>query len=223
MALPTEKKRGCGWKKVGGLYLIGGIMNAPCDRLPITLTTCPTCGEGLKVGKGFTKINPFKMWGNHGMEFKQDIQEAVDCHDQPTCYVCNPLDGIGYLMRVGEKFYTPENFMAEARQMGVSKRIPFIPRELRVGVTPIFLVHKKAGWRYDEVPDGKGRQKRVVVPTDAVFAAFIPMRIEQLVWKKDLKGKKGKELRESLEKRGITIVEVPDNDRDHRPNKERKK
>jgi len=209
--MAVEKVRGCGYRKVGGLYLIGGIMNAPCDRLPITLTVCETCGAGIKVGKGFTKINPFKLWGNHDGEVTDDRIET--CHDPKSCYVCYPLDGVGFIMRCGEKFYTMDSFMNEARAMGVSKRIPFIPRELKVGETPIFLVHKKAGWKYEDVPDGKNGQKRMVVPCDGIFSAFIPMRIEQLVWEKDIKGKKGQQLIKDLEKRGITPVVIPDKER----------
>jgi len=227
--MAQEAKRGCGYRRVGGIYLIGGIMNAPCDRLPITLHVCETCGAGIKVGKGFTKINPFKLWGNHPDEIDPKeavilpsggsamVEEHVHCHDPLSCYVCYPTDGVGFMMRCGEKFYTMDSFMNEARAMGVSKRIPFIPRELKVGETPIFLVHKKAGWKYEDVPDGKNGQKRMVVPCDGIFSAFIPMRIEQLVWEKDLRGKKGDKLRADLEKRGITIVPIKNGDKDHAP------
>ena len=234
--MAVEKVRGCGYRKVGGLYLIGGIMNAPCDRLPITLTVCETCGAGIKVGKGFTKINPFKLWGNHPMETVTPISGLVtvdkgdnaelrmQCHDPESCYVCYPTDGVGFIMRCGEKFYTMDSFMNEARAMGVSKRIPFIPRELKVGETPIFLVHKKAGWKYEDVPDGKNGQKRMVVPCDGIFSAFIPMRIEQLVWEKDIKGKKGQQLIKDLEKRGITPVVIPNKERGgvHDPNSKKR-
>lgn len=214
--MAQEKVRGCGYRKVGGIYLIGGIMNAPCDRLPITLTVCDICGAGLKVGKGFTKINPFKLWGNHDGAVTDDGIET--CHDPAHCYVCNPTDAIGYMMRCGEKFYTMDTFMQEARTLGVSKRIPFIPKELEVNKTPIFLVHKKAGWKYDDVTNGKGGQSRMVVPCDGIFSAFIPTRVEQLVWEKDLKGKKGQKLIKDLKKRGITVVPIHNKDKDHDPN-----
>ena len=216
MSLGTEQIRGCGWRKVGGIYLIGGIMNKSCDRLPITLTVCDTCGAGIKVGKGFTKINPLKLWGHHAMNYR-------GCKDPSQCYVCFPDGGIGYMMRCGEKFYTMDSFIEEARDMGVSKRIPFIPKDLEVNKTPVFLVHKKAGWEYAEELTNETGQERIIVPCDGIFSAFIPTHIEQLVWAKDLKGKNGKALRERLEKRGITIVEVADGDRDHDPNVRKKK
>ena len=217
--MAIEAKRGCGYRKVGGLYLMGGIINAPCDRLPMNLEICPVCSSGLKVGKGFTEINPFKLWGNHGIAFDERTKEVTDCHDPETCYVCYPPDSAAFLMRVGGKFYTVNSFMLEATAMGVSKRIPFIPRKLEVGKTPIYLVHKKAGWKYTE---GNG-EKKLIDETDAIFTAFVPTHIEQLVWEKDLKGKKGKALREQAEKRGITIVPVPNKDKDHDPNYKPKK
>lgn len=218
--MAIEAKRGCGYRKVGGLYLMGGIMDSSCDRLPMNLEVCPTCGSGLKVGKGFTEINPFMLWNYHAVT---QAAEAVAkgtaevCRDPKTCCVCYPPDDIAYVMRVGDKFYSVKTFMVEANSMGVCKRIPFIPRKLKVGKTPIYLVHKKAGWKY------ASGEKKLIDVTDAIFNAFIPTRIEQLVWVKDLKGKKGKALWEQLEKRGITVIPVPNKDRDHDPNYKPKK
>jgi hypothetical protein len=49
--MAIERKRGCGYRKVGGMYLVGdeGIW-VPCDRLPIILDVCPACGGGIKPG-----------------------------------------------------------------------------------------------------------------------------------------------------------------------------
>jgi len=44
-----------------------------------------------------------------------------------------------------------------------------------------------------------------------IFCAFIPKRVEKLVWESELTDEK----REQLEKRGITPVSIPDGDMDN--------
>ncbi|GAJ18049.1 unnamed protein product, partial [marine sediment metagenome] len=63
--MAVEERRGCGFRKVGGMYLCGEFVSSPCDRMPFPLTTCPVCGQGIKVSRGFTQVNPFQLWGIH--------------------------------------------------------------------------------------------------------------------------------------------------------------
>src|SRR5262252_7875702 len=56
--MAVETRRGCGHRKTGGLYLMGGKLSAPCCKLPIPLDVCPTCGAGVKQSRGWTWINP---------------------------------------------------------------------------------------------------------------------------------------------------------------------
>jgi len=194
--MAIEERRGCGYRKVGKLYLVGGVLTSPCDRLPIELKVCPICGEGIRVTRSLWKINAFKLWGNHaGCYF---------CNEK--CFVCYPpgQDGFpSYILGVGTKFYSPEEFVNEAREMGVSKAIPFVPKELVVGKTVIFLSH----------PTGIEihKESHCIEKKPAVVSAFIPFGIEQLVWESQLTD----EMRKDLEKRGITPVSVPDGDGDH--------
>src|SRR5207302_7622776 len=53
----VEAKRGCGYRKIGGLYFVGGGRGVACDRLPIPLDICPTCGHGIKQTRGFTWVD----------------------------------------------------------------------------------------------------------------------------------------------------------------------
>ena len=200
--MAVERERECGYRKVGGMYLVGGILDAPCDRLPIELVVCKVCGQGQRVGKGFTKFDPYELWGVH-----------EKCKDSKGCYCCYPPH-LGYMMRVGSGFYNMETFIHEARQMGVSKRIPFIPRELVVGLTPIYLVHKEAIVKYPNWMDKKNTNQEVTI-SDGVFAAFIPQRIETLMWQSELATEWGEKRAERLEKRGVTIIPIPDGDEDH--------
>lgn len=203
--MAVEAKRGCGYRKVGGTYLIGGILSAPCDRLPYKLDICPICGQGIKVGRAFTQINPLKAFGEH-----------ENCQDQVRpCIMCQPKDTVAFIMLVGEKFYSPQYFATEAMSMGVCKRIPFIPKELKLNETPIYLAHRKAC-----IVNGNGETDRRgnIKLTDfatGIFAAFIPTKIEKLFWEKDLEGKKGEKLLKKLEKQGITPVAIPNGDKDH--------
>jgi len=244
--MAQEAKRGCGYRKVGGYYLIGGQLSAPCDRLPYKLEVCPVCGAGVKPSRGFTQINPLHLFGYH-----------LDCHDEyRPCIVCDPKDEVAYMMNVGEKFYrTPEIFMEEARAMGVSKRIPFVPKELKLGKTVIYLCHPKAFEVYDydknevlaQIPKVIGtaleRELNVFGPSTlnvcenvpqveqidflqaqgalftaekkkkvyGIFAAFIPQRVEKLLWEHQATID---EL-EKLEKHGITPVIIKNGDIDH--------
>lgn len=52
-----DQQRGCGWRTPGGLYLMAGGVAAPCGKLPLPLTTCPTCSAGVKFARGWTWVD----------------------------------------------------------------------------------------------------------------------------------------------------------------------
>jgi len=78
--MAIEPKRLCQYRKVNGLYLCGEYISAECDRMPFPLTTCPVCGGGVKVSRGFTRIIPGQLFGNH--------QDCQDLHR--PCFLCDP-------------------------------------------------------------------------------------------------------------------------------------
>ena len=191
--MAIEPRRGCGYRKVGGLYLVSGGVWASCDRLPIEIGACPVCGHGLQFTRALTEINPFRLWGDH-----------QDCRDTFICHACRPDDGVAYVMGVGERYYTPQNFITEGNMMGVCKRIPYIPKNMVLGQTWVYLSHHKLIY--------VGKENGKDVYKQGIFAAFRPERVEMLLWKRQATKKKLKE----LEKRGITPVIVPDGDTDHK-------
>lgn len=215
-----EQKRGCGFRHVGGTYLVGNYISIPCDRLPYPLHECPVCGAGIHFTRGVAKINPLKLFGVH-----------ENCVDKfRPCFICDPTEEPAYLMFVGERYYkTPEEFSTEAKAMGVSKRIPgnSIPKDLEVGNTIIYLAHPKA-CRVKE-PAGVMQEAMAILdthqprlcdveqekPAPGIFSAFIPQRIERLFWESELKREKGKKLKESLAKKGITPIAIKNGDNDH--------
>ena len=217
--MAQEERRGCGFRKVGGLYLFGEYISVPCDRLPYPLTTCPTCGAGIKFSRGFTKINPLGLFGPHN-----------NCRDKVRpCFVCDPTEEPAFIMGVGSRYYeTPGDFAKEAQRMGVSKRIPWIPKELKLGETVVYLAHSKAyvsNVKEAEIlqlamavvsKEEKNHQPRLVGAKEfkyslGIFSAFIPQRVEKLIWEHDATP----EELEKLKKRGITPVTIKDGDLDH--------
>lgn len=227
--MAVEAKRGCGYRKVGGLYLCGSGISISCDRLPYEIKYCPVCGSGIKFTQGFTWI-----------DWKEFAGEHKNCKDkQLMCYLCVPdIHPQPYgLLWVGESFYTPQHFIKEVLEMGVSKRIPFIPKGLKLGETVVLLAHKKAvmrqlteeemekqgyelpatileGETYEgfKVPEG---QRFTVYSVSkefpGIFYAFKPVTIEMPIWKSELTDEK----REELVKRNITPIPIPDGDIDH--------
>jgi len=44
------------------------------------------------------------------------------------------------MMWVGGKFYSRESFITEAKKMGVSKKIPFVPKDITIGESKVYLI-----------------------------------------------------------------------------------
>ncbi len=149
-----EGKRGCGFRKPGGFYLVCDGPGRPCGKLPLPLHVCPTCSAGIKPARGWTWID--------GSALATQIQ----CHSLPCRPFC-PLSGapgrVG-LIWVGEQYYpAPEHFDREATRMGISRRLGAIPNGFVPRQTWVWLAHRKT----------------CVGP--AVFRVFLPERIEVVV------------------------------------------
>jgi len=203
--MAVESIRGCGYRKVGGLYLCGAGATMACDRLPYELKVCPTCGGGVKFTRGFSWLDWYKYAGDHSV-----LNEGCKCGFQ--CPACHPQAGSQPygLLWIGDQFYTPEEFTQEALTQGVSRRIAAIPRKLKLGETWILFAHIKAcGTRLEDQPDNT--RKRVGVP--GVFYAHRPQTVELLIWESEATEEKLAE----LEKKHITPIIIPDGDVDHDP------
>jgi len=195
--MPAESERGCGYRKVGSLYLVGSGLSRSCDMIPLALEPCPHCGFEIPRHEGF-------MWlakqyfvppaRNHR------ASAVKECECPPNCPVCWPApEGKYGLMWVGSIAYTPDSFVKEAITLGVSKKISEIPKALVLGETWIMLAHKKVPFRtqyrwaeLQEEPEFK----------PAIFYAFRPLRVEMPIWKNKATAKRIRE----LEDQGITPV-----------------
>lgn len=195
--MAVEAKRGCGYRKVGGLYLVGEGLAAVCDRLPYELKVCPCCGAGIKQARGFTWLDAEQFLGTH-----------KDCKDNfsSPCPICIPLPQKYGLLWVGEKYYSPQSFIEEAKKLGVSKRIPQIPKDFKLGETWILLAHPKVISK----PDPEKKDLFKYYP--AIFYVFRPQRIEKIITHKQAT----KTMLKKLAKRKITPIIVPDDDKDHK-------
>jgi hypothetical protein len=194
MRMFIEKERGCGYRKVGAMYLVGEGIPVNCDRLPFALLVCPTCGAGVKFSRGFTWIDWYEYAGIH-----------KDCRDPYLCPICVPpkeSDRYG-LLWVGKRYYTPESFVQEAIEMGVSKRIAQIPKNLELGRTRILLAHPEACENI--CPDNQDCDVKGKPKGPGIFYSFIPQRVEMIITKEQ---SEDKEYIEKLKRRGITPVVI---------------
>jgi hypothetical protein len=216
--MAIEAKRGCGFRKCGGLYLVGEGIAVGCDRLPLPLEVCPTCNQGIKPSLGFSWIESTILGGNCP-------KEGAECHLNSQCEICFPrfidkeIDNGSVktiirvpkklaLMWVGSRFYRlPREFIEEAMKLGVSKRIMAIPRGLQIGDL-VLLAHRQAVNRQATGKDGMPKNEKA----PGIFYGFHITRFEKIVT--ETMAKDEKEM-EKLKARNITPVVVPDGDKDH--------
>jgi hypothetical protein len=181
MNIPTiyESARGCGFRKSGGTYLRCDGAGWSCGVLPILLRVCPCCGGGVKPARGFTWIN------------LDQLAIKITCNRDGGCGPC-PLASAKIhragLLWCGEKFYArPEDFISEAKYMGVSRRIATVPKDFVIGETWVAIAHRKA----------------VLYSSPGIFYIFKPDRIEYVV-----RGDETEQELERLMKRGLSPVRV---------------
>jgi len=213
--MAVEAARGCGYRKVGGLYLVGGGgIHVECDRLPYEIKNCPTCGSGIHFSRGFTWLDWRKYAGDHF--------EVCNCLGRiRPCPICRPsMYPQPYaLIWIGDRFYTPEEYTRESFQMGVSRRLPTPagkiprgPKGLKLGETWVLCAHIRALGTRMVTDEGATVPHEENVP--GVFYVFTPTALEFLLWKSEATP----ERLEELTKAGITPVVIPDGDKDHDPN-----
>lgn len=202
----VDHERGCGWRKEGGLYLVGGGLSQPCGKMPIPLRTCPCCGHGVKPARGWTWVDA------------DALAAPYACRDEQAdrCCTC-PLGrkiGMAGLLWIGEQYYkAAEDFCRESDEHGVSRRISRVPKGFVAGQTWVLLAHRHTmkercseckgnGGTFGGKPcvacEGTGETM-----TPAVFRLFQPKAIEYVT-----KGDETQEQLDALAKRGITPVKV---------------
>lgn len=204
-----DKRRGCGFRKAGGLYLTCPAIGAGCGKLPIPLTVCPTCNAGIKPSRGYTWVEADRLTALRACGF--DTNYCLRCP-----LASNALGRAG-LLWIGEKYYRrPEDWSREANEQGVSRRVPHVPKGFILGRTWVLVAHRKAIQQGCTLCQGNGHavepKPTEVCPecngegytwTAAIFHAFRPTAVEYVV-----KGDESEEQLEAMRKRGITPVRI---------------
>ena len=172
IVISTETERLCGFRRPGangwGIYLMGDGEGAPCGRMPFPLEVCPCCGGGVKPSRGTTWIEPANLF--------EGLIAHYEC-DSPACWSC-PLTNLStdpaLLLWVGEAHYpTAKHFMVESNRMGISRKIPSIPHDFRIGRTWVYLAHRKA------IPIEYEDKSLGWIP--GIFMAFRPTHIDMVI------------------------------------------
>lgn len=186
----VDSKRGCGWRKPG-LYLRADGAGGFCGKLPLLLDVCPCCHGGIKASGGWTWIDPRPLFKR-----KQCCHAKDPLVSKAQCTLCplnKPPAYAGLLWVGGEYYKTPEDWIAEAQKLGVSRRIAAVPRNFKLGEDWVMMAHREA-----IEPKLKGDPKR-----PGIFNVFRPTAIEYVV-----NGDETPEMIERLIERGITPVRV---------------
>lgn len=219
--MASEVKRGCGYRKVGGLYLVGPKLSAGCGKLPHELHICPTCQGGFKQARGWTWVAAKPIFGSQPCEWPGTWCE--------TCPLGGAIDQLGKacgLLWIGEKFYPePEDWAKEASTLGVSRRIAALPKGFKLGQHWVLIAHPRAVKRKPRTAEehaelAEANRARVqdelplesVIVRKGIISVFQPTAIEKIVTQSELKDTAAME---ALRAKGITPVAVPDEDKDH--------
>jgi hypothetical protein len=215
--MSVEARRRCGYRKVGGIYLVAPGTGVPCDRLPWIVTVCPCCNQGIKQARGWTWVDVGLLFGG----------AHEDCADRTLCPLCHAPEKIGRagLLWIGERFYpTPADFIAESESLGISRRIGVVPRGFKLGETWVLFAYPKGALCPDCFGGGlfrAGAQEgtanacatcKGAGKLPAIFRAFQPRAIKVIITETQ---SKDAGYMFDLQQRGLTPVIVPDNDRDH--------
>ena len=191
----VESERGCGWRQIGGCYLVCDAISTPCDGLPVELKACGCCEFKVRQARSMQPIHA---------GYLANLMKDHDCRDDYPCPICwfakgypamkerirslpsdseerakleADLPKVFYLMFVSKEFYTPEAFLKEAKYQGISKRVAAnsLPKGFKVGTNWVFLGHGQVPFK-----SADGSFTRY---TDGIFYAFKPTRLELILWK----------------------------------------
>lgn len=157
------------------------------------------------MARGLTYFDAHAYWGQYHLRRNQiTLQEVLANAKDKSSILARSLAAAernevdasvpdahnAALIWVGEQYYAaPEKFMEEALRLGVSRRVPKMPRGFKVGETMVMLAHSKAKKTPCECVDpvegadadcpvcnGAGK-----TATPQIFGAFLPTRIEVIV------------------------------------------
>lgn len=227
--MAVELRRGCGYRKAGGLYVRGDLSGAiPAEFLPFCIDY------------------PF----SRGMTWAQSERLFTTCGDEKAGGY-RQFGRLG-LLWIGEQHYkTPADFSKEAIEQGVSRRVAFLPKDMKPG-DPIAAAHLRAvrTWKPESgeisvhcpdcwyVPQAKvlantfrtiarntwptctddfdlsiGRNEKV----EGIAGVFTLFRMTALEVVLPESVARDPDIQRRCEEHDVLIVTVPDGDKDHVP------
>lgn len=207
-----DKKRGCGWRKPGGMYLVSRGPLGNCGKLPIPLCTCPTCGHGIKPARGWQWVDA------------DALTKPYSCPREKTggctsCALSRKIGRAGLLWIGGVYYKTPGEFAREAETHGLSRRISRVPRGFIPGKTYVLTAHREAISDICEECHGNGGKfgqptcdacnSTGIIKKPGIFGVFLPTAVEYVVT-----GKETDEELAALVGRGITPVRIERDEED---------
>jgi len=137
----VKRRRGCGYRKRGGLYLVSGWPMHTCGLLPRELGVCPCCNAGVHQKIGWS-------WVQARMVLRPQDAQGCGAACDPVCGVrhlaCEPERKIGLIWIGAQHYPEPEDFIREGREMGLSRRVAAAPKGFVIGETWVLLAHPKA-------------------------------------------------------------------------------
>jgi hypothetical protein len=228
VVISNEERRGCGYRKPSaggvGIYLMGPSTGSPCGRMPFALKACPTCGGGIKPSRGWNWITPRDLFGPAPDQLPTSVLSQCKLnepfiHDvltvNVTCQSC-PLggaipEGRHGLIWIGEAHYpTPEDFLLEAKRLGLSRKIGALPKGFELGKTIVYLAHRKAIKvptliREPLVSDDELKSEFEYRP--GIFATFKPTGVDLVIADENAVPEKATKLAEKIGD-GARIVRV---------------
>lgn len=228
--MATEKVRGCGYRKIGATYLVAGKRAWACGGFPITIAHCATCSyrPGFNGYLSRIRVGYLRSRWSRRICRRAALVGAEFCRGC-LAEILNPLDNEGLvgLCWIRRRHYpTGAAFLDEWSSLGVCKRVGWpLPKWHVLGETWLFLAHEKGAYNICEscgtppyvlegAPRGQGCDRcneEGVVWSAAFIGAFRAERVERII-----PDTMHPEARARLEKEGLTLVEVPAGDNDHR-------
>lgn len=186
----VEHARGCGWRrpdKTGvGIYLVGPMAAEICERLPYYVPPCHGCGSVFRFFRGWMGVGPSERFSDEPRCGQDGPQEN---HRHEICAMCSPeiAGPNAMVVFVGNKFYSPAEFVDEALKMGASKKVSNLPEWFEIGKTWVYLAHNKACFRQKEDPKTKRpvfdekTKEPVMVLLPGLIGCFRPVQIDLVV------------------------------------------
>lgn len=185
-------KRKCGERKPGGFYLVGGIPVGDNGWLPRAVRCA--CGiQFIKPSRNVQTVVPYDVFP----ELRPESKDPRKFHS------FKPLEKVWVITLDADHYKTPGDWLEEAENQGISRRLKEIPRGFKIGESWVFIMHGKVFKREVVIDEGLLTEETKTVNEPGIICVFRPRAIEYVVH-----GTETNEELIALAERGVTPVKV---------------